>query len=43
MAHGGREPRPYVVRDMSWRLARYLDAEEFSASAPAPSKSASGN
>jgi hypothetical protein len=44
MAHGGREPRPYVVRDLSWELARFLDAEEFSASVPAaPSSIASGN
>jgi hypothetical protein len=43
MAHGGREPMPYLVRDLSWELARDLDAEEFSASALAPSNSASGN
>ena len=24
-----RDPRPYVVRDLSWELARYLDAESF--------------
>lgn len=23
VAHRGREPRPYVVRDLSWELARY--------------------
>jgi hypothetical protein len=37
-----REARPYVVRDLSWELARYLDAESFPASASAPSNSASG-
>ena len=24
------QPRPYVVRDLSWELARYLDTENFS-------------
>ena len=28
-----RETGPYVVRDLSWELARYLDTEDFSASA----------
>ena len=27
------ETRPYVVRDLSWEFARYLDEEDFSASA----------
>ena len=35
--------RPYVVRQLSWELARYLDAEGFSASASATPKTASGN
>jgi hypothetical protein len=29
MVREDREPRPYVVRDLSWELARYLDAESF--------------
>ena len=33
-----RRTRPYVVRDLSWELARYLDAENFSASASATPK-----
>ena len=37
-----REARPYVVRDLSWELARYLDAQSFPPSASAPSNSASG-
>ena len=28
-----RETRPYVVRDLSWELARYLDAQDLPASA----------
>ena len=43
VAHANRERRPYVVRDLSWELARYLDAEVSSASASTPSNSASGN
>ena len=27
MAHEDHETRPYVVRDLSWDLARYLDRE----------------
>ena len=41
-AHANREPRPYVVRDLSWELARYLDTEGFSAGASAPSNSLGG-
>ena len=37
LAHANREPKPYVVRDLSWELARYLDTEGFSASASATS------
>ena len=29
LARVNREPRPYVVRDLSWELARYLDTEGF--------------
>ena len=43
VARAKRERRPYVVRDLSWELARYLDAEVSSASASTPSNSASGN
>lgn len=35
MARENRETRPYVVRDLSWELARYLDTEIFSESASA--------
>jgi hypothetical protein len=35
VARAKRETRPYVVRDLSWELARYLDAEVSSASAGA--------
>ncbi len=43
MAREKRETVPYVVRDLSWELARYLDTEDFSASASAPSNSVSGH
>ena len=35
VAHKNRERRPYVVRDLSWELARYLDTQDFPAGAPA--------
>ena len=28
-----RETKPYVVRDLSWELARYLDTQDLEASA----------
>ena len=43
MARANRETRPYVVRDLSWELARYLDTESLSASASATSNSVSGH
>jgi hypothetical protein len=43
MALEYRETRPYVVRDLSWELARYLDAEDSSEGAPATPNTASGN
>ena len=43
MARENRETRPYVVRDLSWELARYLDPERFSASASATPNGASEN
>jgi hypothetical protein len=41
-AREDRETRPYVVRELSWELARYLDTEDFSASNSATSDSGSG-
>ena len=38
-----RRTRPYVVRDLSWGLARYLDAGDFSAGTSATPNTASGN
>ena len=43
VARTDRERRPYVVRDLSWEFARYLDKEGFSASAPATSTGRSGH
>ena len=43
MAHANHETRPYVVRDLSWELARFLDSETFPASAFAAPDSANGN
>jgi len=43
MARANRERRPYVVRDLSWELARYLDAETVSESASARPNITSGN
>ena len=43
LARTSRETRPYVVRDLSWELARYLDTENHSASAFATPDNASGN
>ncbi len=40
MAREERERRPYVVRDLSWELARYLDREIFSESDSATPNSA---
>jgi hypothetical protein len=37
------EARPYVVRDLSWELARFLDAEDFPASTFATPDGANGN
>lgn len=39
-ARANRETRPYVVRDLSWELARYLDREIFSESDSATPNSA---
>jgi len=29
IARANRARRPYVVRDLSWELARYLDTQDF--------------
>jgi hypothetical protein len=34
MERTDRQPRPYVVRDLSWELARYIDTEIFSDGTP---------
>ena len=34
MERADRQPRHYVVRDLSWELARYLDTEIFSEGTP---------
>ena len=37
MAPANRDTRPYVVRDLSWEFARFLDTtQSFSSSASAP-------
>ena len=41
-ARDERQRRPYVVRDLSWELARYLDTEDFPVSDSATSNGASG-
>jgi hypothetical protein len=43
MARANCQARSYVVRDLSWELARYLDMQSHSASASATPSSASGN
>ena len=43
MEREDHETRPYVVRDLSWELARFLDSETFPASAYATPNSANGN
>jgi hypothetical protein len=43
IARANRARRPYVVQDLSWELARFLDTENSSASVPATPNSASGN
>ena len=43
MEREDHEARPYVVRDLSWELARFLDSEAFPASAFATPDGANGN
>ena len=43
MAHANHDTRPYVVRDLSWELARFLDTEAFPAIAFATPDSSNGN
>lgn len=40
-ARANRESRPYVARDLSWELARYLDTEVSLASASSTPNGAS--
>jgi hypothetical protein len=42
-AREDHEPMPYVVRDLSWELARYLDTEIFPEDASAASNGAGGS
>lgn len=42
-ADGYPEPTPYVVRDLSWELARFLDAEDSVASSFATPDDPNGN
>ena len=43
MVRANGQARSYVVRDLSWELARYLGTQSHSASATATPSSASGN
>jgi hypothetical protein len=43
MEREDHETRPYVVRDLSWELARFLDSETFPASTFATPYGANGN
>ena len=43
MEREDHEARPYVVRDLSWELARFLETQDFPASAYATPNSANGN
>ncbi|CAN5697027.1 hypothetical protein BH20ACT12_BH20ACT12_06170 [soil metagenome] len=43
MARENRETRPYVVRDLSWELALFLDTEDLQAIAFATLDGANGN
>jgi hypothetical protein len=42
MEREDHEARPYVVRDLSWELARYLQAQDSPEDASAASNSAGG-
>ena len=42
-ARENRETRPYVVRDLSWELAPFLDTEDFQAIGLAAQDSSNGN
>jgi hypothetical protein len=39
---GDRETMPYVVRDLSWALARYLETQDFPEGASPASNTADG-
>jgi len=43
MAREDHETRPYVVRDLSWELVRFLDNETFPTSTYATPDSSNGN
>ena len=43
MANANRETTPYVVRDLSWEFARFLETQDFPASAYATPNSANEN
>jgi len=43
MEREDHEARPYVVRDLSWELARFLETQDFPASAFATPDGANGN
>jgi hypothetical protein len=43
MEREDHEAKPYVVRDLSWELARFLETQNFPASAYATPSSANGN
>jgi hypothetical protein len=43
MEREDHEARPYVVRDLSWELARFLETQDFPVSAYATPNSANGN
>ena len=43
VARDDHDTRPYVVRDLSWELARFLDAEDFPAGAFDAPDGANGN
>ena len=43
MANANRETTPYVVRDLSWEFARFLEAEDSKASTYATPDGSNGN
>jgi hypothetical protein len=43
MEREDHDAKPYVVRDLSWEFARFLDAEDFPVSTFATLEGANGN